>query len=82
MYDISLARLGLHPPGRGCQLHPGFPPDSITRLALHASANILEDIGAPGGYSSKDRCGAKFDGPVLLVPSNRTWALLCRLPTS
>ena len=72
MYDISLARLGLRPPGRGCQLHPGFSPVRITRLALHASANSLADIGTPGRYPSEDRCGAKFDGSVLLVSSNRT----------
>jgi hypothetical protein len=79
VHDISLARLGLRPPGGGCQLHSGFPADCITRLALHASANSLADIGTPGRYSSEDRCGAKFDGSILLVSSNRTWALYCYL---
>ena len=74
VYDISLARLGLHPPGRGRQLDSGLPPDRIARLALHASANNHADIGTPRRYSSEDRCGAKFDGSVLLVSSTRTWA--------
>jgi hypothetical protein len=72
VYDISLARLGLHPPGCGYQLHSGFPPDRIARLALYASASGHAEIGTPGRYSSEDRRGAKFDGSVLLVSSNRT----------
>ncbi len=74
MYDISLARLGLHTPGRGYQLHSRFPPDRIARLALHASAVSLADIGTPGRYSSEDRYGAKFDGSIFLVSSHRMWA--------
>lgn len=75
MYHISLARLGLHTPGRGCQLHSGFPPVRVTRSAFYVGANSPADIGTTGRHSSEDRCRAKFDGSVLLVSSNRTWVL-------
>ncbi len=79
VYDISLARVGLHTPRRGCQPHSGFPADRITRLALHASANFPADVGTFRRDSSEDRCGAKFDGSILLVSSHRTWAFICHL---
>jgi hypothetical protein len=75
MYDVSLARLGLRGPDRGYQPRPGFPPERVTCLALHVSANSLADIGTLGRHSSEDRCGAKHNGSVLPVSSHS----MCRL---
>ena len=81
MHDLSLARLGLYTPGRGCQLDSGFPPLRVACVALHASANSLADTGTPGRYSAEDRRGAKFNGSVLPLSSHRMCEL-CLSPTN
>jgi hypothetical protein len=82
VHDGQLARLDMQTSGRGYQLHPGFPPIRITRVALAPSTNRLADISASGRYSSKNRCGAEFNGSVLHVSSHRMWSLLLYRITS
>jgi hypothetical protein len=55
---LSLAALGLHPPGSSRQPYPGFLTHHIARDTLHASTYNNEEIGTLARYSAEDRCGA------------------------
>jgi hypothetical protein len=55
---LSLAALGLQPPGNSHQLCPGFLTHRVARGTLPASAYSIEDTGTPGRYSAEDECGA------------------------
>lgn len=74
VHDGQLARLDMHSPGCGYQLHPGFPPKRVTCVTLAASISLVADFSASGRYSSENRCGAEFNGSVLPVPSHRMYS--------